>query len=107
MKTFFSPEFLNRIDDVVVFSPLSFEEVKAIAARYLCGIDSQLKEHGKAMTVTDEALELLATEGFSPKYGARFLKRKIDERIKIPLTVRWKEQNHFAADVERGELIVR
>jgi len=107
VENVFSPEFLNRIDDIIVFSPLTFDEVRAITALYLEGIAGQMKEHEKTLAVTDEAIEHLASEGFSVKYGARFLKRRIDERIKIPLTLRWKEQDHFLVDYEGGELVIR
>jgi ATP-dependent Clp protease ATP-binding subunit ClpC len=100
----FSPEFLNRIDNVVVFSPLTKDEVKQIATMYLEKIYQQLQEHGKKVEVTDEALEYLVKVGFSEKYGARFLKRIIDEKVKIPLTIHWKEGSSFTVDMKDGEL---
>lgn len=100
----FSPEFLNRIDNVVVFSPLTKDEVKQIATMYLEKIYQQLQEHGKKVEVTDEALEYLVKVGFSEKYGARFLKRTIDEKVKIPLTIHWKEGSSFSVDMKDGEL---
>ncbi|MCX5885434.1 MAG: ATP-dependent Clp protease ATP-binding subunit [Proteobacteria bacterium] len=100
----FSPEFLNRIDNVVVFDPLTKDEVKQIAAMYLEKIYQQLQEHGKKVEVTDEALEYLVKVGFSEKYGARFLKRIIDEKVKIPLTIHWKEGSIFTVDMKDGEL---
>ena len=75
----FTPEFLNRIDDIVVFSPLTHEEVKDIAKMYLDRINQKMKTMGKSMRVTDEAVDYLVDVGFSPIYGARFLKRTIDE----------------------------
>jgi ATP-dependent Clp protease ATP-binding subunit ClpA len=100
----FSPEFLNRIDNVVVFSPLTKDEVKQIATIYLEKIYQQLQEHSKKVEVTDEALEYLVKVGFSEKYGARFLKRIIDEKVKIPLTIHWKEGSSFLVDMKDGEL---
>jgi ATP-dependent Clp protease ATP-binding subunit ClpA len=100
----FSPEFLNRIDDIVVFSPLTKDEVKRIASIYLEKINQQLQEHGKKVEVTDDALEFLVKAGFSEKYGARFLKRTIDEKVKIPLTIHWKEGSSFSVDMKDGEL---
>lgn len=102
----FSPEFLNRIDDIIVFSPLTREEVKEIARMYLDRINQQMESKGKLMSVTEEAVDFLVNVGFSPKYGARFLKRAIDEKIKIPLTLKWKEGNEFLVDVRDGELWV-
>jgi ATP-dependent Clp protease ATP-binding subunit ClpA len=100
----FSPEFLNRIDDIVVFSPLTKDEVKKIASIYLEKINQQLQGHGKKVEVTDDALEFLVKAGFSEKYGARFLKRIIDEKVKIPLTIHWKEGSSFTVDMKDGEL---
>jgi ATP-dependent Clp protease ATP-binding subunit ClpA len=102
----FSPEFLNRIDDIIVFSPLTREEVKEIARMYLDRINQQMESKGKLMSVTEEAVDFLVDVGFSPKYGARFLKRAIDEKVKIPLTLKWKEGNEFLVDVRDGELWV-
>lgn len=102
----FSPEFINRLDDVIVFTPLSHEEVKKIAALYLDTIRRQMEAYGKRLEVTDAALSVLAGAGFSVKYGARFLKRTIDDRVKMPITLRWKESDHFLVDAPAGEVIV-
>ncbi len=102
----FSPEFINRIDDVIIFKPLGFDEVKQIAAMYLNSIKGIMLEHGKSLEYTEAALEHLASVGFSIKYGARFLKRTIDEKVKIPITLRWKESDFFFVDVLGGELVV-
>jgi ATP-dependent Clp protease ATP-binding subunit ClpC len=103
----FSPEFLNRVDDIEVFSPLTEEEVEKIAGRYLEGIQKSLGTYGKSLEYTEAALKTLAEIGFSLKYGARFLKRRIDERVKIPLTLHWNEGSRFRVDVLEGELTVR
>lgn len=102
----FAPEFLNRIDDIVVFSPLTHEEVKDIAKMYMDKINQQMKSMGKSMRISDEAVDYLVEVGFSPIYGARFLKRTIDEKVKIPLTLKWKEANEFMVDVKDGEMWV-
>ena len=102
----FSPEFLNRIDDIIVFSPLTKEEVKAIAKMYLEGINQQMKPKAKTMHVTEEALDYLVECGYSSKYGARLLKRTIDEKVKIPLTLKWKEGNEFIVDLRDDTLWV-
>jgi ATP-dependent Clp protease ATP-binding subunit ClpA len=102
----FSPEFINRIDDTVVFSPLAKEDVKKIATIYIKKIEESLEAQNKGIRVTDEALDCLVEDGYSLKYGARFLKRTIDEKIKIPITLHWKEGSHFAVDVENGDISV-
>jgi ATP-dependent Clp protease ATP-binding subunit ClpA len=102
----FTPEFINRLDDVIVFSPLSFDEVKSIAALYLGRIRDTMAGHGKTMDVSDAALSALARAGFSVKYGARFLKRYIDEKVKMPITLRWKESDRFYVEEVGGGLAV-
>jgi len=100
----FSPEFRNRIDEIVVFSPLTQDEVKQIAELYLGIIKRQMKRQGKELHVSEAAVVHLVEKGFSPAYGARFLKRTIDEIVKLPMTTRWKEAERFQVDFEDGEL---
>ncbi|MBI5904695.1 MAG: ATP-dependent Clp protease ATP-binding subunit, partial [Deltaproteobacteria bacterium] len=102
----FTPEFINRLDDVVVFSPLSFDEVRKIAGIYLDSIGRTMATHGKTLVVSDAALSALARAGFSVKYGARFLKRGIDEKVKMPVTLHWKESDHFLVEEVGGEVAV-
>ncbi|HSR13378.1 MAG TPA: AAA family ATPase, partial [Thermodesulfobacteriota bacterium] len=102
----FSPEFLNRVDDVLVFSPLTQSEVQEIARRYLKGLQNQLSGYNKRLEYSESALEHLAEVGFSLKYGARFLKRRIDEWVKIPVTLHWNEGSHFTLDRVNGDLAV-
>jgi ATP-dependent Clp protease ATP-binding subunit ClpA len=106
VENHFTPEFLNRIDDIIVFSPLTHEEVREITQRYLGRIQQNLASQGKSFTYTPAALQALVEIGFSLKYGARFLKRRIDERVKIPITLHWKEGSAFFADAPHGELTV-
>jgi ATP-dependent Clp protease ATP-binding subunit ClpC len=102
----FTPEFINRLDDVVVFSPLSFDEVKRIAEIYLESIRAAMAASGKTLAFSDASLNALAGTGFSVKYGARFLKRFIDEKVKMPITLRWRESDRFLVDEEGGEVVV-
>ncbi|MFN0087132.1 MAG: AAA family ATPase [Blastocatellia bacterium] len=106
-ETRFSPEFRNRIDEIVIFSPLTEDEVKQIAQLYLGGLLRQMERQGKRLTITDQALALVVEKGFSPTYGARFLKRTIDEKIKLPITNLWKAFTNFTVDVRDGELDIR
>jgi ATP-dependent Clp protease ATP-binding subunit ClpC len=106
VENHFSPEFLNRIDDIIVFSPLTREEVKEIARRYLGRLGKTLEEQGKRLIVSEEALESLVEIGYSLKYGARFLKRRIDEQVKIPITLHWKEGAVFSVQAQGGEIKV-
>ncbi len=106
-ETRFSPEFRNRIDEIVIFSPLTMDEVRAIAGIYLNKLKKQMERQGKVVEITDEAIDLLTEKGFSPAYGARFLKRHIDEKVKLPITNAWKTTTRFTVDVEDGEVVVK
>jgi ATP-dependent Clp protease ATP-binding subunit ClpC len=103
----FSPEFRNRIDEIVVFTPLTQDEVKQIAELYLNTLRKQMRRQGKELEVSEAALVHLVEKGFSPAYGARFLKRTIDEMVKLPVTTRWKESDYFLADFEDGEMKIK
>jgi ATP-dependent Clp protease ATP-binding subunit ClpA len=58
------------------------------------------------VTITDAAIDLLTEKGFSPTYGARFLKRHIDEKVKLPLTTTWKLGSRFTVDAQDGDITV-
>ncbi len=103
----FSPEFRNRIDEIIVFSPLTMDEVKGIAKLYLAKIRKQMEMQGKFIEITDEAVDLITLKGYSPAYGARFLKRHIDQKIKLPLTNLWKTATQFLIDAEADEIVVK
>jgi len=94
----FTPEFRNRIDDVVIFQPLTKDEVRRIAQDQIAKIGQTLTRSEKTLVVTPAALERLVEEGYSLAYGARFLKRKIEACIKLPISQRWNEGRHFVAD---------
>ncbi|HZH30408.1 MAG TPA: ATP-dependent Clp protease ATP-binding subunit [Pyrinomonadaceae bacterium] len=103
----FSPEFRNRIDEIVVFSPLTMDEVRQIAVIYLEKLRRQMERQGKTVQVTERAIDNLTEKGFSPAYGARFLKRHIDERVKLPLTAMWKGASQFVVDYDEGEITIK
>jgi ATP-dependent Clp protease ATP-binding subunit ClpA len=106
-ETRFSPEFRNRIDEIIVFAPLTMDEVRRIAELYLHRLQRQMQRQGKEVTVSDEALNLLTAKGYNTAYGARFLKRHIDEKVKLPITALWKTATNFVVDVENGETVVK
>ena len=83
------------------------DEVKQIAELYLEKTRRQMKRQGKSFEVTDEAINLVTEKGFSTQYGARFLKRYIDEHVKLPITNMWKQGSRFRVDVEEGEIAAR
>src|SRR5262247_2859546 len=106
-ETRFSPEFRNRIDEIVVFSPLTMDEVRQIARLYLEKLRRHMERQGKSVEVSEAAVNLLTEKGFNTAYGARFLKRHIDEKVKLPITGLWKTASSFKVDVENGEVVVK
>ena len=86
LKNVFRPEFLNRVDEIIVFSKLSKDETKQIAGLMLSNLGSRLKELGTELTVSDAALVAVAEEGYDESYGARPLRRAITTMIEDPLS---------------------
>src|SRR5438105_2274474 len=103
----FSPEFRNRIDEIIVFSPLTMDEVRQIAQLYLDKTNRQMKRQGKSFEVTTQAIDFVTEKGYSMQYGARFLKRYIDEHVKLPITTMWKTSSRFLVDVEDGAIVTK
>ncbi|MBE0439366.1 MAG: ATP-dependent chaperone ClpB [Gammaproteobacteria bacterium] len=81
----FRPEFINRVDDVVVFHPLQREQIHAIADIQLAHLRQRLADRDMGLEVSSEALDLIAEAGFDPVYGARPLKRVIQQQLENPL----------------------
>jgi len=75
------PEFINRIDDIVMFTPLSMQEIKEIVGLQFKGITKLLTQQGIVIDATDQAIELLAKKGYDPQYGARPVKRVIQKEV--------------------------
>ena len=85
VQAHFRPEFINRLDDIVVFHSLDKQQIKSIARIQLRGLEKRLGERGIRIELTDKAFELLANVGFDPVYGARPLKRAIQQQLENPL----------------------
>jgi len=85
LRSHFRPEFLNRIDEVVVFHPLSRENIRAIVDVQLRRLSKRLEERRLTLELTDAARDLLAERGYDPVYGARPLKRAIQQLVLDPL----------------------
>jgi ATP-dependent Clp protease ATP-binding subunit ClpB len=96
----FRPEFINRVDDLVVFHPLDQAQIRLIAGIQLGMLKKRLENTGLGMEITDEALDMLATAGFDPVYGARPLKRAIQQKIENPLA-----QKILSGDFSSGETV--
>ncbi|MGH2796617.1 MAG: ATP-dependent chaperone ClpB [Thermoleophilaceae bacterium] len=88
LREHFRPEFLNRIDEVIVFRPLDESQLRQIVGLLVAAVDRRLSEAGISLSVTDEALALLAREGYDPVYGARPLRRAIQRELENPLARR-------------------
>jgi ATP-dependent Clp protease ATP-binding subunit ClpB len=88
LRLHFKPEFLNRIDDIVVFHQLSREQIKQIIDVQLERLRSMLSERNISLVLDGPARELLAREGYDPTYGARPLKRAIQTLVQNPLAVK-------------------
>ncbi len=101
VQAHFRPEFINRLDDIVVFHPLDKSQIKQIAGIQLRGLEARLAERGLRLEVRDSALQLLANVGFDPVYGARPLKRAIQQQLENPLA-----QKILGAEFSAGDTIV-
>jgi ATP-dependent Clp protease ATP-binding subunit ClpB len=106
----FRPEFINRVDDTVVFHPLQREQIRRIAQLQVDILARRLEAQEIQLELTDEALDLLGNVGFDPVYGARPLKRVIQQRLENPLAQeilagRFASGDTVHAEAEKGELI--
>ena len=112
MKLRFKPEFLNRVDDIIMFKPLNNEGIKKIVDIFVKSTANRLAERGIALELTEDAKELLAREGYDPVYGARPLKRYIGNVLETKLAkeiISGKLGNNDTAviDVEDDQIIIR
>ena len=106
----FRPEFINRVDDVMVFNPLEREQIHAIAKIQLGQLKQRLLEHEMGFEISDAALDLIAQAGFDPVYGARPLKRVIQQQLENVLAQDllsgvFKAGDKIKVDVQNDELI--
>ncbi len=112
VKHSFKPEFLNRIDEIIVFSRLSREDIEAIASIMLSGLTKRLKSNGITVTFHDSAISKIANAGFDPVYGARPLRRAIQSQIEDLISEKIidglvKTDDKITVAVEDGEFVVK
>ncbi len=113
VKRIFRPEFLNRIDDIIVFHPLDRENVKKIARLMFNELKTRVKSNmGIDMSITDQALEKLTETGFDPTYGARPLRRAIQSQIEDLfaeniLDGKFKEGGEVTVCVKDGKIMIK
>ncbi len=110
MRAHFRPEFLNRIDEIIIFHNLKLDDIKRIVEIQLRALAKRLSEQGVSLELSDAAKEYLANRGYDPVYGARPLKRTIQKEIIDPLALRilngdFVSGDKIIADVQRGEIV--
>jgi ATP-dependent Clp protease ATP-binding subunit ClpB len=110
LRDAFKPEFLNRIDEVIIFNSLGREEIKSIVEIQLKRLHQNLANRKMALEITDGAKALLADKGYDPIYGARPLKRTIQRLIQDPLAVKilegeFREGDRIRIDSDTDELL--
>jgi ATP-dependent Clp protease ATP-binding subunit ClpC len=112
VKHLFRPEFLNRIDEVVVFHALELEQIKQIVALELAKVVKELENQRMTLEATEAAKELIAREGWDPQFGARPLRRAIQRLVEDPLSEEllrgaFGVGDHIQLDVEDGKTVFR
>ncbi len=112
VKHLFRPEFLNRIDEVVVFHSLDLDEIKQIVALELAKVVKELENQRVTLDATEAAKEFIAKEGWDPQFGARPLRRAIQRLVEDPLSEEllrgtFKVGDHIQMDVEEGKSVFR
>jgi ATP-dependent Clp protease ATP-binding subunit ClpB len=112
LRSEFRPEFLNRVDDVIIFKSLGIDQLRRITEIQLESLRRMLKDRNVELTIDESAEDLLAREGFDPVYGARPLKRAIQNLIQNPLAMKLlngeikpNEPVVIRGDFERGQMI--
>ncbi|MGA9531831.1 MAG: AAA family ATPase [Anaerolineales bacterium] len=88
LRDTFRPEFLNRIDEIIIFSPLSMKQMQEIVSLQMEEIQGRLEEHGLNVELTDAARVWLAEEGYDPAFGARPLRRALQKYVESPLSIK-------------------
>ncbi len=112
LKRYFRPEFINRIDSVVIFKPLKKEHVKQIVELMIKRLEERLKDKDLKLRISDKAKEYLAHKGYDPAFGARPLRRVIEKEVETPLAKKLisgdiGEGDTVLIDVENGEIVIR
>jgi ATP-dependent Clp protease ATP-binding subunit ClpC len=109
LKNTFRPEFLNRVDDVIVFKKLTQQQIREIAEKMLEPLIKRVEERGVTLTVKPEALDLLAERGYDPVMGARPLRRAIQSEVEDVLAEKLLSgelKESAAMEVEDGRIVI-
>ncbi len=111
LRANFRPEFLNRVDDIILFSRLDRTQLRQIVAIQLRGVRDRLAARKLTLQVTETAVDALAEEGYDPTYGARPLKRVIQRRLQDPIAMailegRFSEGATILVDASNGQITI-
>ena len=112
MKLRFKPEFLNRVDDIIMFKPLNLEGIKKIIDIFLKDVKKRLKHRNIDMNETDSAKEILAKQGYDPVYGARPLKRFIGNVLETDIAKKIiageiKDNSVIIVDTDGNNIVIK
>ena len=112
LKKTIRPEFLNRIDEIIMFTPLDMEQIKEIVHLQLAGVKKMLASNGITLEFTDAAIDVLGKAGYDPEFGARPVKRAIQNLVLNQLSrdiiaMKVNRNRPITIDAENGELVFR
>jgi len=101
LKSRFKPEFLNRIDDIIFFNPLTKDIIGKIVLKFINNLESRLSKLQIQLTLTNKAIDAIVDQGFDPIYGARPIKRFIQKEIETPLS-----RKIIAGEIETNSKVI-
>lgn len=112
LEDYFKPEFLNRLDEVVVFRPLEQQDLKEVVQLEFKYLAKRVEDHGVKLTLSDAAAALILTKGFNPRFGARPIRRTIEQLVEDPLSEailreEFAKGSHLNIDVEDDRIVFR
>ena len=110
LRSKFKPEFINRIDEIITFSPLTLSELARIVEIQTSSLKKRVEEQGMELEISENAKAYLANEGYEPLYGARPLRRVIRQAVEIPLSMKilaneFKHGDNIVIDCVSDELV--
>ena len=111
LRGHFRPEFLNRVDEIILFKPLTTNEIKGIVDKIVKELQGRLADRHITVQLTDAAKEFVVEAGFDPMYGARPLKRYVQRQVETEISRELiagtiTDNSHVVVDVENNELVV-
>ena len=111
VESYFKPEFVNRLDEIVLFKSLGLKEIQKITRLQLTSLDDRVSDKGLGLTVTDEAANFIAKNSYDPMYGARPVKKSIEKLVAVPLAEMilendLKEKGHLKVNLEHNQISI-